>query len=172
MMGKKLFFLFFFILSSINIAGQIQRKFFDFTLGVTTRQQVTNYWKARQKKIWYPEEECFSVRHISFGGNTWPVAYFHFYKNKLYLVYFSDSEGFTLRETLDVVWKRLDKSLMSKYGRFYIEETSSSVEKEFEDNKTRLNFKYDYFQGRKGLSLMYTDIRLYGEMLDSEDSEL
>ena len=52
--------------------------------------------------------------------------------------------------------------------------TSGSIvsEKIFEDNKTRIVFNYDYFQGTKFLGLMYVDTRLQREMLINEDSEL
>lgn len=174
-MTKKLILFLLLVFCSIKVAGQIQRKFFNFTLGITTRQEVINYYKVRKKEIYYSEilgDTDFSVHQVNFGGNTWPVVHFNFYKNKLYLIRFSDSDGFTPRQILDVTWKRLDDSLLSKYRQFMNTSGSIVSEKIFEDNKTRIVFNYDYFQGTKFLGLMYVDTRLQREMLINEDSEL
>lgn len=160
------------MLISVNIQGQIQRRFFNFTLGLTNRQEVTSYFKARKIKTWLPEDDHFSVRHISFGGNKWPVIYFYFYKNKLCLIYFSDSEGFTDRETLDALWERMYLALMSKYKRLYNEEKSTNNELIFEDNKTHLTYYYKYYKGQKSMSLIYTDKHLQMESFIDADDEL
>ena len=169
---KKIGFILLLCMMSLTIQGQIQRKFFDFTLGVTNRQEVTSYFKARNIKTWLPEEDHFSVRYIRFGGNKWPVVYFYFYKNKLYLIYFSDSENFTERGTLDAVWERIKLSLMSKYNSFYNDEKTTNNELIFEDSKTRLTYYYKYYQGKKSMSLIYEDKHLLLESFIDEDDEL
>lgn len=157
---------------SIEMAGQIQRKFFGLNLGISTRQEVISVFKAKQIKIWLPKDDHFSVRDINFGGNKWPVVYFHFYNNKLYLVYFSDTERFTVENTLNAVWKRLDVSLAAKYKDYYNDTQSTLYQKVFNDNRTRLNFDYKFVEGIKGITLMYTDIRLQNEMFIKEEDEL
>ncbi len=160
------------LICSIDIVGQIQRKFFGLNLGVATRQEVINVFKAKQKKIWLPGDDHFSVRDISFGGNRWPVVYFYFYNNQLYLIYFSDTDRFSDVNTLNAVWERLDVSLSSKYKDYYDDKQSTLYKKVFNDNRTRLNFDYKYVDGIKGITLKYTDIRLLYEMFMNEEDEL
>lgn len=160
------------LICSIDMAGQIQRKFFGLNLGVATRQEVINVFKAKQKEIWLPGDDHFSVRDISFGGNRWPVIYFYFYNNKLYLIYFSDTDRFSNVNKLNAIWERLDVSLSSKYKDYYDDKQSTLYKKVFNDNRTRLNFDYKYVDGIKGITLMYTDIRSQYEMFMNEEDEL
>lgn len=171
-MGKTILFSIFLMICSMDMTGQIQRTFFGLNLGVSTRKEVENVFKAKQKKIWFPEDDSFSVRYLSFGGNKWPAVYFYFYNKKLYLIYFSDTERFTEKNTLYAVWKRLDVSLMSKYQDYFKDDKSTLYEKEFIDNRTRLKFGYRYVDGIKGITLMYTDLRLQYEMFRNEEDEL
>ena len=171
---RKLIFLFLLVFSSMKMSGQIQRNFFDFAIGSSTKKEVTNYFKARNKTIWPSrnDDDYFSIRQLNFGGNNWPVVYFYFYKSKLYLIYFSDSDLFTPEKTLDSVWKRLDITLLSKYARYYDERASSNEINKYRDNRTEIVLKYDYFQGSKGISLMYVDLYLQKDKIINEGNEL
>ena len=170
--SKKIVILCLLIFNSVCIEAQIQRKFFSFNLGKTTRHEIINYYKVRNQKIWYSKDTSISVSQVNFGGHTWPVVYFSFHKDKLYHVYFSDSEGFTPIESLDLLWKRLTSTLSSKYDSYYDEYESTYNVKEFNDNRTKAILKYEYFEGSKGIILMYIDTSLQREKIISENDEL
>lgn len=158
---------------SLNLNAQIQRSFYGFSLGKTTKKEVVSYFKSRKMKIWNNDTNRLSVRSLNFGGYKWPVVYFNFYKNKLYLIYFSDAEYFTPRQSLDTKWKDLEVSLMSKYRNVIVnEENTEEYHKFIDHSQTSLIFKYDYYEGYKGIALMYTDLKLQYEQYLSEKSEL
>lgn len=156
----------------VSLNAQIQRKFLGFTLGSSTKSAVINGLKAKGFKPVTDDNETYSVRYIKFAGHTWPYAAFTFYKGILHTVNFSDSDGLTPRQTIDVIWETLDTNLSEKYGKYYDSEFSSSVKKEFADGRTRIVFNYDFFQGSKIMSLMYYDINIRAKMSDDSADEL
>ena len=82
-MIKRLYFLLFLFLCTIVATAQIQRKILDFTLGVSNKTEVLSYLKSNHYKYSYEDGE-YEVRKVTFAGHNWPVAYFSFYKGKLY----------------------------------------------------------------------------------------
>lgn len=170
-MIKRFYFLIVFSLCAVIASAQIQRKFLDFTLGVTTKAQVLNYIKSHHYEYHLIEDGDIGIHKIKFAGQNWPVAYFCFYNGKLYLVDFRDNDSFTSVETLNLTWKRLSNLLKQKYDNYSI----SSIEDgalDFSDNKTKLSSNYKYSLGGVSIHIMYYDIYLFGQMCESEESEL
>ena len=52
---------------SLNVFSQIQRKFYDFQLGKTTKNEVISYFKEMGKEYQF-EENTLSVFNMKFGG--------------------------------------------------------------------------------------------------------
>mgnify|MGYP007038267604 CR=1 FL=1 len=145
---------------NLCVTAQIQRKFFNFTLGTTNKTQVFNYFKSKGKKLKPNEEDTYYTNNLSFGGHVWPYVAFTFYKNKLSVVYFSDSDGLTERNILDIVFSNLDKKLSEKYYRYKDYDNSTDEKTVYRDYKTEMSINYEYFNGSKILSLMYHDLKL------------
>ncbi len=167
-------FLFFglFIIWSLCASSQIQRRFLNFTLGQTSKAEVTNYFTIKGYRVRLLDENTVAVNDVRFGGQTWGVTHLQFYKNKLYGVSFMSSEHDYSKENLDMMWEILDKSLERKYSRYYLKNFSKELDKWFDDDRTRIWFKYEYFQNAWALSILYYDIRLYDEKSDKDENEL
>lgn len=144
----------------------------NFTLGQSTKAEVTNYFKAKGNRIRLLDNNTVSVNNVRFGGQTWGVAHLQFYRNKLYLISFMSSEHDYSKENLDMMWDILGESLIKKYSRYYLKNFSKECDNWFDDDRTRIHFQYEYFQDAWALSLLYYDIRLYDEKSSNEESEL
>lgn len=169
-MKKRFYILIYFSLCTIIASAQIQRNILDFTLGVTTKTQVLNYIKSHHYNYSINADGNFVVEKIKFAGQIWPIAFFSFYKGIFYDISFHNSDGDTPKETLDIKWNRLDYSLKRKYSGYIIESKNNSYI--YSDNKTQVWSKYEYFNGRWALSLIYYDIQLSQQKIQSEEDEL
>ncbi len=157
---------------SVSVHAQIQRKFYNFTFGLTQKSQVYNYFKAKGYRIRNIDENTIAVNDVKFGGFDWGVSYFSFYNNKFYQVYFMSSEHDMIKETLDEQWGLLNTKIMTKYSDYIVRSMSSDKEKYFLDSKTVMKLEYEYFQGSWALSVIYYDDKLFNLKTSSEDSEL
>lgn len=162
----------FITLFSLNSSAQIQRKFYDFTFGLTQKSQVYNYFKAKGHRIRIIDENTIAVNNVKFGGFDWGVSYFSFYKNKFYQVNFMSSENDMIKESLDDQWELLDSKIMAKYSKYIVKNMSSDKEKYYFDSKTVTKLVYELFQGSWVLSIIYYDDKLFNLKSSSEDSEL
>lgn len=160
------------LLFSVSIHAQIQRKFYDFTFGLTQKSQVFNFFKAKGNRIRNIDENTIAVNNVKFGGFNWGVSYFSFYNNKFYQVYFMSSEHDMIKESLDAQWELLNTKLMTKYSDYLVTNMSSDKEKYFLDLKTVMKLEYAFFQGSWALSIIYYDDKLYNLKSSNEDNEL
>lgn len=158
----------------VNLSGyaQIQRHFFDFTLGVTPESEVVKYFKAKGKQIEKHNDDSYFVHNLRFGGNTWPFAAFSFHKGVLYQVYFSDSENYNSKERQDILWRRLKEDLTEKYSTYYRSYLSDEEELTFDDYRTRIRLIYKLDDDIKRVTLIYSDKNLQLEKIYSESDEL
>lgn len=62
---------------SLNLFPQIQRKFYDFHLGKTTKKEVVSYFKEMGKE-YQLEGNTMSVFNMKFGGEEWPTVFLKF----------------------------------------------------------------------------------------------
>ena len=170
-MNKKLVTLCVLFLFSIFASAQIQRKFFNFYLARSTKTEVINYFKAKGNRVRLIDDKTVAVNDVRFGGQSWGVSHFQFYKNKLVYISFMNSEHDIDKSGLDMMWDIIDESIKSKYSLFYLNDFSKIYDKWYDDNRTRINFKYEYFQGAWALSIVYIDIHLYDLMFDDENDE-
>ena len=157
---------------NICVSAQIQRHFFDFTLGVTTKKEVVKYFKKLGKVPYKDNNGNQFVNNIKFGGHIWSFAAFSFYNDKLSRVYFADNDTDTPSQTLDIVWDTLQKNIIDKYSDYYLESMSKDDYKVYGDHQTVVVLKYDTFDGTKELSLMYDDRRLSKKEIEDSSNEL
>ena len=159
-----------FFLCTIAVSAQIQRKILDFSLGVTTKTQVLNYLKSHHYKYSHNEDGEYVVEKIKFAGHIWPVAYFSFYKGKFYCVDFRDSDSFTPKETLELVWNSINQSLCRKYSAY-----SNTIDNDyidFSDNRTSVSLDHRYLMGGRTLAIMYIDLINNRQKIKEDEDEL
>ena len=164
---KKLSLIVIALLITFCASAQIQRKFMGFTFGLSTKSEVLNYAKQKHKEYRVMDDDNIYVRDLVFAGDNWHMTAFTFYHNKLYMLYFSNNEDFTLRSTLDLRWERLKDTLNSKYYRYLKKDDSSDSVLTFDDGRSILVARYEFFEGRKSLTLMYYDLKTF--LLNSQE---
>lgn len=141
----------------MSVTAQLQRKFFDFRLGESTRNEVVRYYEKMDKQIIYRDDKI-AVTNVRFGGENWSMVIFAFYNNKLFCVGFSDSDDITPKATLDAINENLRIALKRKYSDYFLIENNKEIS--FLDDATKLCLNYDIFQGSYNLSLHYYDREL------------
>ena len=159
-------------LLNICASAQIQRNFFDFTLGVTTKKEVSKYFRKNGKKLYKDKEGINYVNDLRFGGHIWPFAAFSFYNGVLSRVYFADSENSTERETLDIVWDTIKKNISNKYSEYYVPSRSKDDYLIYRDNNTTIQLSYEFSYGSKSLSIMYIDEYIFNKEYKEGSDEL
>lgn len=171
---KKYLFVLLFVSSAVCASAQIQRKFFDFNLGTTTRQEVVSYFSTRKKTVEKDyENNRISVRKVKFAGHTWACVFFHFYNKKLYRIRFTESDAFIPTKSLDDLQNTIVYSLLSKYNRYIDEEKRlNNDNKFFHDDRTMIKLVSEYYNDTKILGLTYTDTFLFFEKSEKDDDEL
>lgn len=169
---KRLFaFLLLSFLVNLSSNAQIQRKFYDFTLGETSKREVISYFKAKGIKIEKKEEDSYCIENLKFGGDVWSFASFMFYKDKLMNVYYSSNERDKGRALLAQKWENISNLIFKKYAEFKDLGRSSEDRQIFDDGYTSLTIAYDYFEGVKFVTISYYDIRLALEKIKQEENE-
>lgn len=157
---------------AVSAYAQIQRKFYNFTFGLTQKSQVYNYFKAKGNRIRNIDENTIAVNDVKFGGFDWGVSYLSFYNNKFYQVYFMSSEHDMIKESLDEQWDLLNTKITTKYSDYIVKNMSSDKEKYFLDSKTVMKLEYAFFQGAWVLSVVYYDDNIFNLKTSNEDNEL
>ena len=157
---------------NLCLSSQIQRKFYDFTLGQTSKSEVVNYFKAKQIEIVDNKENSVAVRNVRFGGYEWPFSAFRFYNNKLVFVYFSNDEQSNSKESLSKTWEHLVTIIDKKYSNFFVSKTSSENILFYNDNITNVQLKYTVFEGIEAITLSYADNQLLSEECKEDENEL
>ena len=160
----------FFVNSICN--AQIQRNFFDFTLGLTTKKEVSKYFKSEGKKCSKRVDNSLCVQDVKFGGYNWPYAIFSFYNEKLYKVGFFDSGENTTEESLKTEWISLKTTISLKYESYLDQVFSSDYIKTFDDDTTTLLMLFQNIDGRGGISLIYSDDEMEHAVTKAEKDEL
>lgn len=153
----------------MSATAQLQRKFFEFHLGESTRSEVVRYYESMGKQIIYRDDKI-AVTNVRFGGENWYMAIFAFYNNKLLCVGFSDLDDMTSKAKLDVMNENLRNALKKKYSDYFLFENKTDLS--FMDDATKLSLRYDIFQGSYNLSLNYYDLELLRSMAEGGVDEL
>lgn len=166
---KRNYLLLLLIFVCMSVTAQLQRKFFDFRLGESTRNEVVRYYEKMGKQIIYRDDKI-AVTNVRFGGEMWSMAIFAFYDNKLLCVGFSNLEEVTPKVKLDVINENLRNALKKKYSDYILLESETEIS--FRDKATKLALHYDVFQGTYNLSLNYYDLELLGSMAKDGLDEL
>lgn len=159
-------------LVNLCVSAQIQRKFFDFTLGETTRSEVEKYILKKNKEIIIDKEDHILVLDMRFGGQEWPSAVFKFYKGKLISVQFIYDDMKNPKETVTSLWTRLQKSINNKYSEYYIIQASNDKKFYYQDSKTSVMLAWISTDDANAVTLLYTDKEMQKEQLAEEEDEL
>lgn len=154
-------FVFFALLFAITAKSQIQRTFFGFTLGKTTKTDLVKSLKEKGKKILNTNvnDETIRVNNLTFGGKKWPATFFMFYNNSLCVVSFTDTGEYSSEDKLDLDWENISKILSQKYSVYQKKNTKYEIE--YNDNKTNLWTSNEPYNGYKSIILMYSDNYLF-----------
>ena len=105
---KKILFIFIALfLVNLCISAQIQRKFFDFTLGQTTKSEVENYLRKNGIEIVSKTDNRIIAKDMRFAGTNWHGVVFSFFKEKMACVFFAYDEQFSSKRLVDNLWERL-----------------------------------------------------------------
>lgn len=159
-------------LINMSSSALIQKKFYDFTLGVTTKNEVYKYFKGKGIKVIKEREDQYLVENLNFGGELWSFVSFKFYKGKLMKVYFSANEEDKGRQLLEKIWERLNNRIFEKYAEFKDLKLSDEENKIYDDYTTLLTMSYHYFEGIKYVTISYNDKKLMLEKIKDEENEL
>ena len=171
-MKKALITLIALFLVNLCISAQIQRKFFDFTLGQTTRSEVENYLQKKKIVVVDERDDRIMVNNMRFAGTDWSTVAFSFFKGKIASVYFAYDDMNNSKKSVDSLWERLQKSLNKKYSDYYRERVSDDKKFYYQDNQTCLIFKYGSIEGTNAVILLYSDNQLFDEQTGEEEDEL
>ena len=168
-------FIFIFVASllvNLCISAQIQRKFFDFTLGQTTKSEVESYLKSKGQKTLDYTTDRIVVNGMRFGSIDWLTTAFVFYKGKLQMVYFADDEGSSSKDAIRNEWDRMVNSIDKKYSEYLKALLSNEKHLFYSDGKTTISFSYTNSNGIDGITLLYSDEQLVNEQLKDGEDEL
>ena len=157
------------LVSTILVSAQIQRKFINSTLGVSTKSQISSYLRNNNYDF-ASENGHLEIYNLNFAGHTWPVVFLEFHNGVLYCLDFRDGEGFTPVELLNSAWMRYRRSLLEKYSEYLCESDKEHLE--FSDERTVVSLDFKYSLGEKSLSIMYYDLNLLLQQSIQEENEL
>ncbi len=160
------------LLCTLVASAQIQRKFLGFTIGVTSKTTVYNYLRNNNIKFSKNEKDEYLAKKIKFAGEVWDYVWFSFYNGKLYNLDFYIDEDSTPIQTMDLIYNRLDYTLSNKYASYFDYNKSTSERKVYNDNITKITFRYEYIEGSKSIAIMYTYLPLLNHKLSSDADEL
>lgn len=157
---------------NLCVSSQIQRKFYDFTLGQTTKSEVEGYFKSKGKETLEYTTERIVVDGMRFGSADWLTTAFVFYKGKLQMVYFADDERSSSKEAIKTEWDRMVNSIDKKYSEYLKALLSNEKHLFYSDGKTSISFTYTNSDGIDGITLLYSDEQLVNEQLKDGENEL
>ena len=145
------------------MSAQIQRTFFGFTLGTTTKAEVYNKYHNENLETFHqssPNGNC-CLNYATFGGyNDWTVV-FSFYNDKLYSVRLSHIDP------LYKISSSFNRTLDKKYSKYYIKKESTEYDKVYLDDKTIVELIIGSY-----VELSYTDYSLWRSKINADESDL
>lgn len=171
-MKKNLILVVLFLLVCLSSFGQIQRKFFGFIFGISTKTEVVSYFKTNKIPYIIEDASTIKARNIKFAGKDWPFAVFLFYNNRFFEAYFANSSDYTSQTTMELIWGNIKESLIDKYSQYTDKNYTTNNKKSFDDGKTILNAEYTHMDRTSYISLMYYDIHLFDAYNKKNKDEL
>lgn len=165
---KKVFAIFLALLIGLSVSAQIQNKILGFTLGTSTKNEVKNKYKYHQN--FREEDRDIFINFVEFAGNDWDFVHFHFYKNKLASVDFSNIAPYTSPQILESRWSNLRDRLYNKYSAYYVNMNGSMLL--FSDDVTNVALKLSDETGSLMLMLYYSNDYLMKQEVQAIDDEL
>ena len=170
-MKKQLLLLVLALLCSLSMSAQIQRKFFGQTLGVSTENDVIEYFEGKGIDVTRASLTSVEVEDMKFGGYMWSTVVFDFLEDKLATVFFINDENDI--PSAKERWNDLNEKIKEKYKLYYIPNRSSEPSKMYMDNETSVFLRKEVFEEKKEvLSLVYGDIKMLFDRLQKDEDEL
>lgn len=171
-MKKILFVIIALFLVNLCISAQIQRKFFDFTLGQTTKSEIENFVKSKGMKTYDQTTDRIAVDGMRFGGIVWSYIAFEFYKGKLQIVYFVLDESSSSKETVGSEWNRIVNSIDKKYSEFLRTDQSNEKFLFYNDNTTSICLMFTNSYGKDVMTMLYSDVQMTQQQIKDGEDEL
>ena len=171
-MKKILFLIIALFLVNLCISAQIQRKFFDFTLGKTSKSEIESFVKSKGMKTYSQTTDRIVVDGMRFGGIDWSTTAFIFYNGKLHMVYFADDEYSSSKDVLASEWNRIVNSIDKKYSDFLKANQSNEKRLYYDDNTTSISLTFTNSFGKDAITLMYADVQLTQQQIKDGEDEL
>lgn len=157
---KKVILLFVMVCLSLNVSAQIQRSFFGHELGVATKAEIYESLKDKGAKIEILNgEETVCLNNARFGGYSWDMIAFFFYKNKFFQIVLFDFNSSNADKG-----KNIYNKLLSKYEKYVTSDKTGRCM--FNDEKTIIFHMYE-----DGVTLGYSDVKLRNELDNQELDE-
>ena len=151
---------------SVNVNAQIQRSFFDLTLGESTRQQVEEKMKSMEKQMDSNQHEI-KVHNLNYADYDWEDVIFGFDEGILFFVSFL-SKAFSQEETDKATQDAASfyELLKNKYKDYCVMDQSGIVA--FKDANKTMSF---FINKKKGaltdrFTIMYTDGSKVSKMME------
>lgn len=169
-MKRKFLFMLLCLFVSIQTNAQIQRNFYDLSLGTSTQKEVKRYFKSNKKTITMKSNDEIFVKDLKFGGHIWPYTVFRFYKEKLKDVSFYDEEV-SGKEALDLFWIALSFNIQDKYLEYADKKFSNDNLKYYDDGETTLMLTHIKTQEENEITLMYSDKKMRDAEIEDEKND-
>lgn len=149
---KNLIFILLLASCASTVCGQIQRRFFDMNLGVTSKKQVFKHFEKQKKSPIHNEDDMCMFDDVVEGDFLWKRVAFSFYDEMLLGVHFVDSVG------EDNLYKHMMYALLKSSDRDkkYLSSQMDNSHTVYSDNVTQLHVIEDSLS----FILSYTDILL------------
>ena len=152
------------LLLGLSSYSQIQRKFYDCTLGVSTRAQVKKTLEGKGFNV-YEDDETLQINSAIFAGYEWNVA-FIFFRDKLYYVFLQMRANYY--NDLEYIYNDLSKKLLKKYNDYQITDEEYNIM--FLDGITVCGLKYEKL--RDEITFAYIDKELLNLVNKANENDL
>ena len=170
-MKRQLLLLMLALLCSLGMSAEIQRKFFGLTLGVSTENDVIEYFDGKGIEVTRASLTSVEVEDIKFGGYMWSTVVFDFFEDKLASVFFLNwGDDISSKKER---WNDLNEKINEKYKLYYVPDKSSDESKMYMDNETAFFLRKNVSEYKNGiLSMVYRDVKMTVDSLQKDEDEL
>lgn len=157
-------------------AQKVQSKFFGYGLG-SKMYHMQQAMEAEGYVNFKDNENLLSAYDVSFGGLTWPIVEFEYYKDQFYHVYFS--KNYKSKSDALFMFNSLKQRLKEKYkGICWEKKNDLGVSELMANDDVRsmfLNLSYSMSKGGEMyyyLTLSYYENYIWDKSSENDDNEL
>lgn len=169
---KKILFIIVVSLITQSISAQIQRRFFNSELGISTKEEVRKNLEVKGYEVINKDPNTISIFKPFFAGDYWIYAIFEFMDNIFYAVRFGDGDSELTDRNIPFRWESLKGPLNIKYEDYKSIFHDDTNHLSFFDNITYLSADYAIEDGKNMIFLNYIDVSLKEKLKKNEEDEL